>query len=193
MLLTYLSKAFDCRNHELLIAKLNAYGFNLNALNLIHSYLTDRVQRVRIQAKYSCWSDIITGVPQGSILGPLFFNIYLSDIFLFTSDCEIANYADDNTPYCQGKNIEFVMSQLEKDTNLVVTWVVDNSMRANPDKFNLLSDDSDTNLSIKVDNYEIKTSNEEKLLGITFDYKLTFETHVAKLCKKANQKMTWSE
>ena len=78
----------------------------------MQSYLTGRVQRVRIQAKYSCWSDIITGVPQGSILGTLFFNIYLSDIFLFTSDCEIANYADDNTPYCQGKNIEIVMSQL---------------------------------------------------------------------------------
>ena len=70
MLLTDLSKTFDCLNHELLIAKLNAYGFNLNALNLIYIYLTDRVQRVMIQAKYSCWSDIITGVPQGSILGP---------------------------------------------------------------------------------------------------------------------------
>ena len=168
MLLTDLSKAFDCPDLERLIAKLNAYGFNLNALNLIHSYLTDRVQRVRIQAKYSCWSDIITGVPQGSILGPLVFNIYLSDIFLFTSDCEIANYADDNTPYCQGKNIKFVMSQLEKDTNLLITWVADNSMRANPDKFHLLLDDSDTNLSIKVGSYEIKNSNEEKLLGIAF-------------------------
>ena len=187
MLLTDLSKAFDCLNHELLIAKLNAYGFNLNALNLIHSNLFDRVQRVRIQAKYSCWSDVITGVPQGSILGPLFFNIYLSNIFLFTSDCEIANYAYNNSPYCQGKNIEFVMSQLEKDANLLITWVVDNSMRANHDKFHLLLD-SDTNLSIKVDNYEIKNSNEEKLLGITFDNKLTFETRVSNLCKIANKK-----
>ena len=143
-------KTFVCLNHELLIAKVDAYGFNLDALNLIHSYLTDMVQRVRIQVKYSCWSGIITGVPQGSILDPLFFNIYLNDIFLFTSDCEIANYADDNTPYCQGKNIEFVTSQLEKDTNLLITWVVDNSMRANPDKFHLLLDDSYTNLSIKL-------------------------------------------
>ena len=87
---------------------------------IIHSYLTDGAQRVRMQAKYSYWSDIITGVHQGSILGPLFFNIYLSDIFLFTSDSEIANYADDNTPYCQGENLEIVMSQLEKDSNLLI-------------------------------------------------------------------------
>ena len=84
------------------------------------------------------------------------------------------------------------MSQLEKDTNLLITWVVDNSMRANPDKFHLLLDDSDTNLSIKVDNYEIKNSNEEKLLGITFDNKLTFETHV-KFMQKSQPKVTCSE
>ena len=62
-------------------------------------------------------------------------------------------------------------------------------MQANPDKFHLLLDDSDTNLSIKVNNYEIKNSNEEKLLGITFDNKLRFETHVTNLCKKATQKL----
>ena len=127
-------------------------------------------------------------MPQGSILGPLFFNIYLSDIFLFTSGCVIANYADDNTPYCQGKNIEFVMSQLEKDTNLLITWVVYNSMRANPDKFHSLSDDCDTNFSIKVDNYEIKNLNEEKLLGITFNNILTFEHTRVKFMQKKQTK-----
>ena len=80
-LLTDLSKAFDCLPHDLIIAKLNAYGFSLPALNLIQNYLANRKQRTKINDSYSPWSDILFGVPQGSILGPLLFNIFLSDLF----------------------------------------------------------------------------------------------------------------
>ena len=77
-LLTDLSKAFDCLPHDLIIAKLNAYGFSLPALNLIQNYLANRKQKTNINDSYSPWSDILFGVPQGSILGPLLFNIFLS-------------------------------------------------------------------------------------------------------------------
>ena len=78
-LLTDLSKAFDSLPHSLLIAKIHAYGFDMPSLRLIHSYLTNRTQRVKINNSYSQWSTILYGVPQGSILGPLLFNIFLSD------------------------------------------------------------------------------------------------------------------
>ena len=81
-LLTDLSKAFDCLSHDLLLAKLHAYGFSLSALKLIHSYLKNRKQRTKIDSTYSTWEEILFGLPQGSILGPLLFNTFLCDLFL---------------------------------------------------------------------------------------------------------------
>ena len=75
-------------------------------VKLIHDYLVNRHQQVGINSKYYLWNEIVSGVPQGSILGPLCFNIYLSDLFLFTYDSDIANYADDNSPYACKKDIE---------------------------------------------------------------------------------------
>ena len=80
--LTNLSKAFDCICHDLLISKLNAYGLSLPALKLITDYLRNRKQRTKIGLIYSDWEDIILGVPQGSKLGALSFNIFLRDLFL---------------------------------------------------------------------------------------------------------------
>ena len=98
ILLTDLSKAFDDWSHDLLIAKLHAYGFSKISLKLISNYLCDRTQRTKICDKFSSLRKINYGVPQGSILGPLLFNIYINDLFLFSQNFSMANYADDCSP-----------------------------------------------------------------------------------------------
>ena len=107
-----LSKAFDTLNHDLLIAKLGAYGFETDALRYMKSYLTNRKQRVRVNKTFSEWERITTGVPQASILGPLLFNIFLNNLFLFISNSSLSNYADDNTLYTFGDNLKKITDNL---------------------------------------------------------------------------------
>ena len=90
-----LSKAFDCIRHDLLIAKLHAHGFSRDALLLVHSYLENRQQGVKINGSFSSYKHLQLGVPQGSVRGPLFFNIYINDLLLSIQETDICNYADD--------------------------------------------------------------------------------------------------
>ena len=99
-----LSKAFDILNHDLLIAKLGAYGFTENSLNYIQSYLRNRLQTTSVNKNFSLWKDNFASVPQGSILGSLMFNIYINDIFLFPDNVFLRNFADDTTLYSIGEN-----------------------------------------------------------------------------------------
>ena len=92
-----ISKAFDCIPHELLTAKLNAYGFDREALKLIYSYLKGRKQSVRINNIYRNFLELLSGIPQGSILGTLLFRIPLNDLLLFITKASLHNYADENT------------------------------------------------------------------------------------------------
>ena len=108
--LTDLSKAFDCTDHKLLIAKLSEYGVSSSAFNVISSYLKHRTQRTKINDCFSTRSNFEYGVPQGLILGPLLFNINMIDLFYGCEENDIANYADDTTPYSCGTDILTVIS-----------------------------------------------------------------------------------
>ena len=91
-----LSKAFGTINHDLMIAKLRAYGFSKEALNFIRSYLKNRKQRVQINNKFSFEKDVIAGVSQSSIDGPLLFNTFINDLLFFIEQSTLSNYADNN-------------------------------------------------------------------------------------------------
>ena len=112
-LLTDLSKAFDCLNHQLLIAKLDAYVFEHKSLNILLSYLSGRKHRTKVNNHLSDWADILSGIPQGSILGPLLFNIYINDIFYFIPEDRVANYAGDTTPYIIKDNYAELIDSLQ--------------------------------------------------------------------------------
>ena len=88
-LLTDLSKAFDCLSHDLLIAKLNAYGFRIAALRLVQNYLSNSKQRTKMNSDFSSWEEILFGVTQGSTLRPFLFNIFLGDLFFKMSETDL--------------------------------------------------------------------------------------------------------
>ena len=188
ILLKDLSKAFHCLSHGLRLAKLHAYGFSISALRLIYSYLANRKQRTKISMSYSSWEEVLFGVPQGSILGPLLFNIFLCDMFFELSQTDFASYADDNTPYAEADNIDEVITILENDTVQLFKWFSDNQMKANKGKCYLVVSNNER-VSMKIDTIELENTSSEKSLGITIDSKLNFKEHLEGIIKKACRKV----
>ena len=184
-----LSKAFDTLDHDLLIAKLSAYGFNYDALLYIRSYLTERKQRVNINHNFSSWEKLFAGVPQGSILGPLLFNIFINDLFYFIHNATICNYADDNTLYKMGENIHSVKSTLVSEFKIVTEWFYENCMVLNPQKCHYMILGLKEDDYINIEGIDIKNSDEETLLGIKIDKRLNFNSHTKDICRRAAQKL----
>ena len=134
-MLTDLSKAFDCLSHELLIAKLDLYGFDKRFLLVIYNYLSNRKQRVKINDCFSSWSEILLGVPQGLILGSLIFNIFICDMFYFMVNFEIANHS---TAFSAELDDRSVLDELEISSSILFTWLKNIYRKANADKSHLL-------------------------------------------------------
>ena len=177
-----LSKVFDTINHPLLLAKLQSYGFSKQALAIIYSYLSNRKQRIEINNVFSSWKDLILGVPQESVLGPLLCNIYLNHLFFFLKDLGICNFADDTNTYISDESLENVLKSLEENSVLAIRWFENNFMKLNTNKCHQVLANVGKDL--------IWESNNIKPLGITIDRDLKFDKHVLKLCSKANQKLS---
>ena len=185
-----LSKAFDTLDHSLLLAKLIAYSFDNNSLSFVRSYLTNRIQRCKIENHFSNWREITTGVSQGSIFGPLLFNIFISDICLFVESSNVCNYADDNTLFTFGKTFEEVTRKLQSDFLVLDKWFFNNFFVLNSEKCHFMTLGTPNALpSFKCKDITIKNSASEKLLGVIIDNKLDFTEHLNTVCKKANLKL----
>ena len=182
------SKAFDTLNHDLLIAKLEAYGLSINSLRYIRSYLNQRLQRTGVNNTFSLWKDIIAGPPQESILGPLLFNIYINDIFLFFDAAFLGNYADGTTLHSIQNNPKSNQAILNYNFTTLQNWFCENYMVLNPSKcfYICLGSKSEINDFILEDRTKIPLTLEHEVLGITIKTNLK---QLKKLCKKIANKL----
>ena len=140
---------------------------------------------MKIQNVFSSWATTNIGVPQGSIMGPLLFNIFINDLFLFLdSDIKLFNYADDNTLVYSNKDMSSVITKLELATSQAIKWFNINGMKANPSKFQslIISKSKYENLKFNILGQVITPDHFVKLLGVYSDNKLSFADHISNLC-----------
>ena len=183
-----LSKGVDTINHDLLITKLGAYSFDTESLKLIRSYLTNRLQRTKVNASFNSWSKLLLGVPQGSALGPLLFNIYIIDLFYLTEMTDLCNYVDDTTFYACDLDLKSLITRLGHDAALAIGWFESSHMMLNQDKCHVLfSGHKYETLFVNVGETKIWDSKQQKLLGVLIDRDLKFDEYVLSQCKKAGK------
>ena len=157
--------------HDLMVAKLEAYGISKESLQLISDYLSYRKQWTKIGSAYSDWANNIRGIPQGSILGPLLFNIFINDIFLVVEKSDICNFADDNTLYSHGSNLPVILNNLEHDIRNLLYLFKIISLKENQGKFQfiILGKKKRLKYSLKIGCIIIREFNEVELPGISID------------------------
>ena len=185
-----MSKAFNSIPHELLFAKMHAYGFSKNCLVFFYSYLKRRKQNVRINNTHSIFQILLSEVPQRYILGPILLNIFINDLLLWISNSELLNFADDNTISAAENTIEELVSTLEKETQAGIDWFVSNKMIVNPDKFQAFVVKRNNKMkdyySLNINQGVINSEKCVKLLGAEIDNKPSSEKHISTLVKKAS-------
>ena len=184
------SKAFDCLNHEILFQKLEFYGVRDVALEWFKSYLNDRKQYVVFNKTESEYMNISCGVPQGSILGPLLFLLYVNDIVNVSDILLLLLYADDTNAFLSGKSVDQMIDTMNNELKKLVVWLQVNKLKLNVKKTHFMIFSSgrkkfDYCQKLFIGNDEIQVVTQTKFLGAIIDQHLTWEKHICHVKKKA--------
>lgn len=184
-----LAKAFDTVDHQILLDKLYRYGIRGKAYNIIKSYLSNRQQRVKINNKFSNFKTVNTGVPQGTILGPLLFIIYINDMLFSIPEESILSYADDTAILITGKNWQEIENKMNQLLHTIAIWLALNKLSLNTDKtiymeFGNTCNSTPKNLNISIQGKRIQRVENTKYLGVIFDSNLKWEKHIDNIYNK---------
>jgi hypothetical protein len=191
-----LRKAFDLVDHEILLYKLKLYHFDEGAQNLFSSYLSNRKQFVKVGNIKSSKSIIKCGVPQGSILGPLLFIIYINDIGLHLQNSSLDLYADDSTLYAFGDTSQEIENKLQINSSIITDWCSKNNMSLHPNKTKCMLLGSQQKLKhmkeldVYINDVKIENVPVKKVLGVYIDRTLSWDIQVNKICSKINSKLS---
>lgn len=184
-----LKKAFDTVSHHLLLEKLFAIGIKGKVFKLLESYLQNRQQMVKISENQSSAKLITCGVPQGSILGPLLFLVYINDIYQIDLQGDVTLYADDTSIIYYGHSVEVILPQAQCDLNKLDEWFKYNLLTVNTNKTNYVIFHSKNkklkdNTQLRINNQPIQKKYKEKYLGIILDNQLNWKPHIEKIHSK---------
>ena len=189
-----LKKAFDTVNHDILLQKLEHYGIRDIALSWFNSYLTGRKQYVHLNGVNSMINNITCGVPQGSVLGPLLFLIYINDLPNISKKLKFYLFADDTNIYYESKNLKSLEKTVNKELDKLHDWLCLNRLSLNISKtnfviFHAINKPKTYSITLLINKRAISETNTVKYLGILIDSQLTFKNHIVELTKKIQEQL----